>query len=1168
MYLKHIKLAGFKSFVDPTTIPFGRVLNAIVGPNGCGKSNVVDAIRWVVGEISAKQLRGQSMTDVIFNGTSGRQPVGKAAVEMLFDNSDGRIGGEFASYSELAIRREVGREGQSDYFINGTPCRRRDILDIFLGTGFGPRSYAIIEQGMISKLIEAKPEDLRVYIEEAAGVSKYKERRRETENRIRHTQDNLDRLSDVREELEKQLARLKRQANAAERYQELKQEERKLSAQMKALQWKALGQQLMSQDRLVAEQGILYEQQQAELRETETQIERTRQAQYETTEAQNQAQKNYYGLGAEIAKLEQQIQHTEAQIVRWQQELSEAESLWEEINDNSTEHQQQIQALEHELNQWSPQSESVYREAADAQHLLAQSEQAMQRWQQEWDHFQEELSHVHSQKEVAKTKTEHTENDLTNLQQRRDQLQQQFQSINLTQLQQSISPLNEKTAHINQELNVVKEQLQNYVQKIQQQRELNYQELKSLQQLQQELQAKTGRYASLEALQQSALGQDNQATHAWLQKQSLSQAARLSQQLTVKAGWEVAVETVLSGYFDAVQVDAIHPFIDQMGQWDQGCITLFEKSNHSISASSKGATLADQVNRDCPFYAWLSTVYVADNISDAQKLRTQLAAHESVMTREGLWMGPNWVRYAKASDTQSGILLREQQLRQLREDIHLFEKTLADQEELHRLSEANLAQLEAEREALHQRYQELSAELTKVGALLSAQQAELNSHQQRQQQLQQSIEECEQHIVMAQKTLQDMQINWEALKGHQEDFQQRREHLLTDREQCRVSLDQARVTAQQKQQRADEFAIRLSSNQNQLALLKQTMQRDERQLESLSERRSTLREHLVEENSPLAQYKQQLQEQLARRLTAENELRQVEALLDQHNQRLQQFESKRSETQALLSDLQTKIQELKMERQSITVRQTTIIEQLVEQNQMLETLLAELPETAEFTAWEQELAAVQRRIENLGPINLAAIDEYQEISQRKEYLDKQNNDLVEALTILQEAIKKIDRESKAKFKETFDRVNEGLGKLFPKVFGGGNASLELTEDDFLSTGILVRAQPPGKKNSTIHMLSGGEKALTAISLIFSLFQLNPAPFCVLDEVDAPLDDLNVGRFCHLVKEMSKEVQFIVISHNKVTIESADQLMGVTMQEPGVSRIVSVNMEQAVSMAVA
>lgn len=1166
MYLKNIKLAGFKSFVDPTTIPIRGYLNAIVGPNGCGKSNVVDAVRWVIGEMSAKQLRGQTMSDVIFNGTNVRKPVGKASVELQFENNAGKLTGEYASYSEIAIRREVGREGQSSYFINGTSVRRRDVVDIFLGTGLGPRSYAIIEQGMISNLIEAKPEDLRVYIEEAAGISKYKERRRETENRIRHTNENLDRINDIREELEKQLRHLKRQANAAERYKVYKQEERLLEAQIRALEWQQLEQKLSAQDRLINDQDVLREEQTAKQRHIETEIEKARIQHEEVLEKQGEIQKNYYGFGAEIARLEQRINDTQEQTKRWEKELQENKTLSEELSENTFECQNQIKELLAELERLNPRTTDVRLIADQAREALAKAEKNMDQWQAEWDKFQASSSQLDGQIGVSRTKIEHNQLQLKDISHQKNQIQANIAELKLDELQTQIEPLRARCDQVDSKLHEAKTKLQTCTHQITEQRALNHEYSAGLQKTRQELQKLEARHASLDALQKSALGQDKEQANVWLNDRNLCSHPRLGQNLHVAAGWELAVETVLGGYFDAVCVDEIDRYLPQLNELTEGQLTLLERPKQSQqNTTTNKATLADKIDSAWPFRQWLTGIYVAENIAEGERLRTELAMHESVITQDGVWLGVNWVRVRKETDTQSGILMREQQLKQLAQQITASQEKLTEQEQQLAAGEANLDQLETERDINHQLYQDLSAQTTQVQKELSSKKTHFDNEKQRQQQLQNSLTECEQRIASIQNNLQSAQTQLQELSTDQQRYATRRTHLITQRDQLRDVLEKQRLETQQKEQTANELEIRLSANENQLTVLRQTVQRDERQLKQLIERQEILTTNLSDSDAPLNSMNEELQTLLGKRLEVEKELHAVEEQVERHSQLLRNLEEQRNTLQRELNNFQEKIQELQMERQAIKVRQTTIKERLSETDSILEDVIAKLPEEAEIHEWEERLTAVTQRIQKLGSINLAAIEEYDATNERKEYLDRQQADLVEALTILQDAIRKIDRETRTKFRETFDRINQKFQEIFPIIFGGGQAHLHLTDEDLLSTGIVVKAQPPGKRNVNIHMLSGGEKALTAISLVFALFQLNPAPFCILDEVDAPLDDVNVGRFCQLVKEMSQQTQFLIISHNKVTIEMADHLMGVTMQEPGVSRIVSVDMEQAIGM---
>lgn len=1168
MNLKSIKLAGFKSFVDPTVIPINANLTGIVGPNGCGKSNVVDAIRWVIGESSAKQLRGESMADVIFNGAGGRKPVGMAAVELIFDNSDGRIAGEYAKFSEISIRREVHREGQSQYSLNGVQCRRRDITNLFLGTGLGARSYSIIEQGVISELIEAKPEELRVHLEEVSGISKYKERRRETETRMRHTQENLDRLNDLNEELSKQLRHLKRQAEAAERYTELKQQERTLQAEIKVLQWQGLNQQLANQEAPLTQCQLTQDEQLTHLREIETAIEKSRIEHVEANAKRDEVQKQFYGLGAGIARLEQRIQHCQEQILRWRKEQSEVESLYEELAGHTEEQRQNIEELTAELTELAPQTAVAKTAAHNAGQALQAAEQRMHQWQQRWDGFQTESAQFVAQIGILKANLQHYDQQLTSLNSRHAQLLERQKQLPLSALAAEIDPLTAIVVQHRQALETLQASLAVISDSIRGQRQQNLEAKQNLDHQRQQLQTLQSRHASLDALQQSALGYHDDHTKAWLSQYSLASRPRLGQVLQVNSGWELAVETVLGGYFDAVCLDNLDHFIESMTQISQGHLTLIDlKRNPGIAVVTvELPLLATQIGSQWLLSEWLSGVYVAENLAQALTVRDRLDAGESIITRDGIWLGKNWARVNKAVDKNNGILVREQELKQLSRDIASVRELVLDQQSNTEQGEKNLRQLEEQRDLQHHEYQNTSTHLTEAQTQLSGRQSRFTELQQQQQRLVREISECEQSIQNLQGLLEKNRGQLSHFNQVEKNQAQQQAELLQERDQRRQELDEARQKAGRERQSADELAVRAAAVENQLVLLKQSSLRDARQQQQLEERRELLANHLAENEEPFGELRVELQQQLELRLNIEQTLRASELALAEAQQQLEQLTKAQQHTQERLALAKTQWQNLQMERQAILVRQTTIQEQLTEQNWVLNDLTAALASEANLPEWEKQLETVTARVNRLGPINLAAIDECQAVSERKIYLDKQQADLNEALDILKTAINKIDRETRTQFQETFNQVNQNFQALFPQIFGGGKAMLELSEDDWLTAGILVKAQPPGKRNATIHMLSGGEKALTAVALVFSMFKINPAPFCVLDEVDAPLDDMNTGRFCQLVKEMAKTTQFIVISHNKVTISMSERLMGVTMQEAGVSRIVSVDVAEAVALA--
>jgi chromosome segregation protein len=1170
MNLKSIKLVGFKSFVDPTVIPVTARLTGVVGPNGCGKSNIVDAIRWVIGETSAKQLRGQAMTDVIFNGTAGRKPVGMAAVELIFDNSDGRIGGEYARYSEISIRREVHREGQSQYFLNGVHCRRRDIIDVFLGTGLGARSYAIIEQGVISELVEAKPEELRTHLEEVAGISKYKERRRETEMRMRHTQENLDRLNDVNEELCKQLRHLKRQAEAAERYTALKQQERRLQAELKVLQWQTLGRQSAEQETQLTDSQLQQDALLAQLRAVETEVEKIREKHAQASAERDAVQKQFYSAGAQIARLEQQISHCQEQLQHWRKELTDIEAQSQELATHTEEQQQHIAQLSADFAELTPQAVTAKTSAQTAGEAWQAMEQQMRQWQQSWDVFQKETAQLSAETRVLKTDIQHYEQQFASLEIRHRQLLERREQLPLETLTAEIAPLTEQSAVQRKELEELQAGLTQISEAIRVLRQENSDRQHSLDHCRREWQQLQSQQAALAAVQQTALGYHDDHTKEWLSQWQIADRPRLGQALQVNSGWELAVETVLGGYFDAVCLERVDEFIESMAQISQGCCTLIGCgiSSDAMEDRQRGQAplLSAQIQSQWPLQNWLSGIYTADNWQEAQQMRERLTNEESVITRDGVWLSKHWVRINKAVTKDSGVLVREQALKQLARQIDEAHATvLAEQEQLER-GQAQWRQLEEQRDARHQEYQTVSAKLTEAQSQLSARQSRFSELQQQQQRLAKEVVECEQSLHNLQELLTKHREKYQQTVAVEQSQAQERVHRLQERDRLQHCLDEVRRKADQERRAADECLVRLTATENQLALLKQNSLRDERRCQQLEERREWLTTQLAEHAEPLTAWRTELQQQLADRLSIEKTLHAAQEALTASQQQLEQLTKTQQEAQKQLSALKTQWQTWQVEHQAVVVRQATIIEQLVEQQWVLEELLAALSPSAETPLWENQLADVMARIQRLGPINLAAIDEYQTVSERKIYLDKQQADLNEALDILKAAIQKIDRETQIQFQETFTQVNQNFQQLFPRIFGGGKAMLELLEEDWLTAGILVKAQPPGKRNATIHLLSGGEKALTAVALVFAMFQLNPAPFCVLDEVDAPLDDMNTGRFCQLVKEMAKTTQFIMISHNKVTISLAERLMGVTMQEAGVSRIVSVDVAEAVALA--
>jgi chromosome segregation protein len=1168
MRLKTIKLAGFKSFVDPTSIPMPSNMVGIVGPNGCGKSNTIDAVRWVMGESSAKNLRGDSMADVIFNGSTSRKPVGQATVELIFDNSDGGLGGEYAHYAEISIKRQVSRDGQSNYYLNNTRCRRRDITDIFLGTGLGPRSYAIIEQGTISRLIEAKPEELRIFIEEAAGISKYKERRRETESRIKSTRENLDRINDLREELEKRIATLQRQAKTAERYKALKEEERKLKAELLALRFHNLDATVQERDKQIQSQETALEGQIAELRNIEATIENQREQQIEVNEKFNEVQGRFYALGAEIARLEQTIAHAKESRQQQERELREVESAWREATEHLTSDRSSIEDLKMALEGHEEQMLLAREQEAESSALLTQSEEGMHQWQQQWDEFnQTSAGHIRSA-EVEKARIHHLEQNLTQLNQRMQRMEDELATLSPGALDGEIEAFQLERAELDEQLAQLRYELEQQVEQIGHERQLAQSLSVELDADRSRLQSMQGRKSSLEALQQQALGKGNHAVNNWLKGRGLDNATRLAQSLDVEKGWEKAVEVVLGLHLESVCVNGMEAVATALQDLNQGALALFDTGSAALAVSYGSLTesLLNKVSSSHSMTSLLSGIYAVDGLDQALSLRNRLQAHESIVTRDGMWLGHDWLRVVRGNDEKAGVLQREQELKTLSAEI---DETRARVEELHsQLMENRSRQqtLERGRDELQIAVNQTTQTLARIESQLSARNERLQQFQNRKNRLETDINDLRQQREGNDQTVAEARARLSEALALTENFEEQRHALTQQREELRQQLDSSRQRARADRDRAHEIALKLQSIRAQLDGTQQRLERMQSQLANLERRREELQMKLQGRGDPIEELALQLEELLEKRLGVEEELMLARRALEEVDHAMRQSAEQRHRAEQKSQQMRGQLEQLRMASQEIRVRSQTVREQFSETGFVLEEIFAQLVDGADEHAWQNQVNEIGQSIQRLGAINLAAIEEYEEQSQRKAYLDAQCTDLTDALNTLENAIRKIDKETRTRFKDTFDKVDSGVKELFPRLFGGGHAYLELTGEDLLDTGVTIMARPPGKRNSSIHMLSGGEKALTAVALVFSIFQLNPAPFCMLDEVDAPLDEANVGRFCRMVKEMSEKVQFIFITHNKTTMEMSDHLTGVTMHEPGVSRLVAVDIEEAIQMA--
>ena len=1169
MRLEKIKLAGFKSFVDPTTVEFPSSLVGIVGPNGCGKSNIIDAVRWVMGESSAKQLRGESITDVIFKGSSGRKPVGQASIELIFDNSDGSLGGEYAKYSQISIRRQVTRDAQSVYLLNGVRCRRRDITDVFLGTGLGPRSYSIIEQNMISRVVEAKPEELRAYLEEVAGISKYKERRRETENRIKHTRENLDRIKDIIEEKESQLRRLKRQTSAAKRYKVLREEERLLKSRLLALRWRALDNELSNFANEISQKETELESHHAQLQSINTQLENLHQAKIESNETFNEVQSRYYTIGSEISRIEQSIEHQKEKRQRLEDDLMQTQQAVTEARNSLSTDESRFNDLQKQLGELKPKFGSVQNTAEASHATLTSVEKAMHDWQMEWDAFNEAASKASQIAQVQQTRIQHLEQQQVLTDQRLSKLEEERQALSQdADLSKEVEAINAEAVQVKSIVQKHQEQYSQIIGYISQQREQNQALFSDLNKESGQLRELKGQYASLIALQQAALGQKDEKLTNWLEKHDLKSNLRLAQNLKVEKGWEKAVETVLGSHLEAVCVDAFDKVVSLIDSLEQGVMTFLDVNSSAASfTASQHTLLNDKLQSNFSIGELLNNVYAVESLTDALALRASLGGGESVITRDGIWVGRNWLKVSREHTEKSGIIQREQEIKSLKQAIELTEQQVNQIEQTLNEGRAKIAEFETMREQLQQTLAQSKSEYSNYQAKLQVKQAEINRVHQRQSAFTTEITEQQKHIDQLKHNLQEARHLWENAMTVMEQNANLRKELLGKRDECRQKLNAVREQARLDRELAHEMELKQQLMTSQLANLTQSIERMTRQLTVLDERQMQLTGQLAQDNeSPIDQLQVNLDTALEKRLLIEQELKTARKRADDHEHDIQARQKERHQAEEAVQISRDKLEKRRLEEQTLKVKKTTLQEQLAESTFELNELLQDMPEEANEDNLSEAIEKTALRITRLGPINLAAIHEYDQVSERKIYLDKQLADLDEALETLQNAIRKIDKETRHRFKDTFETVNNTFKELFPNIFRGGSAYLEMTGEDLLDTGVMLMAKPPGKNVSSIHLLSGGEKALTAIALVFSLFQLNPAPFCMLDEVDAPLDDANVFRYCNLVKEMSDKVQFIFISHNKSTIEMAQHLTGVTMNEPGVSRIVAVDVDAAVAMA--
>jgi chromosome segregation protein len=1157
--LTQVKLSGFKSFVDPTSIHVPGQLVGIVGPNGCGKSNVIDAVRWVLGESRASALRGDSMQDVIFNGSGNRKPLARASVELIFDNSLGRAAGQWSQYAELSVRRVLQRDGESSYFINGTHVRRRDITDVFLGTGLGPRAYAIIEQGMISRVIEAKPEELRVFLEEAAGVSRYRERRKETEHRLSDTRENLARVTDIRNELGAQIDKLDSQAKVASRYKELQQELQLKQHLLWYLRRKDASADREKHAKEIASVTNEVEAGTARLREVESRMETARAAHFAAGDSLNAAQAAVYAANAEVAKHESELRHVEESRSRLEGQHTERRvqlASWRE----------QRSQLTQALHMWAARSGGAKQRVADAQASLArenlrlpESEQAYRAKQELLNESRSKLLQAESRLLLEQQKVTHLEGNLQSLMQRRERLEAELQSLAEPD-SAGMNAANERVVLLDRTL----QEAQAGVDALQAESEaLGATSAAAAEADSEASREHTAADAQLATLKQvQAAAEEEAPLHEWLERHRLAAQPRFWQKIRIDHGWETAVESVLRERLHA------HELADSSALGtDRPPVkaSLFGPGSAAAVATLAGhVPLRDKVHAIDDRIAgaladWFAGVYAVEGRPTAEQ-RAAIPAGALLVNRQGDQFTRHTLGFHAPDSADAGILARQSEIEILEERCRaLAQRAAAAAAEAKRiegkLAEHTLA-LEQARDAVGARQQEkhdAQIEALKLGQALER-------YRERTAQIRDEIgvvgdEGTRDGARLAEATAAGAHIAGEIRAAKQQLEAVRADYVATE-----TTLAEQRVRTQQAEREAHDAVFGEREISAKIAEIDASVRMIDQQIGHAEVEIARLTEELAVD--PVPAVRSALGAAAESRMGCDKTLGAAREAVEAAASTLRGLEEERLAIEHAIAPLRERINELRLKEQAAQINHDQYEMQLHDASADEARLAAESEGAPRPSALQGEITRLTQAVNELGAVNLAALEELAAGRERKGYLDAQSADLEEAVATLEDAIRRIDRETRELLRQTFESVNRHFGSLFPVLFGGGEAKLVMTGEEILDAGVQVMAHPPGKRNSSIHLLSGGEKALTAISLVFSLFQLNPAPFCLLDEVDAPLDDSNTTRFCDLVRKMSVQTQFLFISHNKITMEMATQLIGVTMPESGVSRVVAVDIEEA------
>ncbi len=1169
MQLKSIKLSGFKSFVDPTHFEMPGQLIGVVGPNGCGKSNIIDAVRWVLGESRASELRGESMQDVIFNGSGLRKPSGRASVELIFDNSEGRAQGQWSAFTELGIKRVLTRDGNSSYYVNNQVVRRKDIQDIFLGTGMGPRGYAIIGQGTINRILEAKPEELRVFLEEAAGVSKYKERRKETASRLEDTKENLVRVEDILRELDQQLNRLEKQATVAERHAELSTEMKSQQQLLWFVRQTEAGKEQERHANGIRDTQVGLEEQTAKMRHAETELETMRTEQYALQDKVSEAQGDLYQTNADVSQVESQIRYVQEARQRLQQQSQDLQAQLQRWTVQETDAAQAQRTAEQELSLAAEKEQTLVADLSGLQEQMPAREEAYQIHARELNDARENLATIDQRLASLGERVKAITTQVEELKGRDTRLEAELAGMrrpDAEALQMAI----DRHAMAQRKVDEARQKAGEAQQRVPAADEARNTAQQQIQSANQELAQTEAKLTALTALQASVQAQGK--IGPWLESKGLKESKRLWQELKVESGWEAALESVLRERLAAVTAKSVQETLALANDAPPSRLAILLTEDISPAHTNVPADFIPLLTRvqsaGAPGVAavlqeWLDNIYIANSLEDALHRREKLPAGGAFVTQQGHLVSRVGVQLYAADSEQAGMLARAQEMEGL-------EKQLRAQKLIQSELQGELDQCVANYQAAHQ-----AAEQTRIAAEQAVQevhgfevermqltQAE-EKYSQRAEQIQGELSELrqqmEQLIQTQEQSAEELAQSEESKQGLQENLaiaQEKLELATQERDRLREALRSSEMSAQ-------EAAFATRSLQQRIADLQRDQSTARVQIMEIQDKQATSEQELETLSDEEAQDKLQglLLARSAREAALANARTEQDALLHQ----LREADEVRLQIERSLQPMRDKVVDLQLREQAARLNFEQFATLLSDAEADLTALEASFSPDLKVGALQTEVNRLNSEIQSLGPVNMAALDELSSSRERKQFLDAQSADLNEAMQTLTDAIAKIDAETRDLLQGTFDQVNTHFGKLFPELFGGGHAELVMTGEEILDAGVQVMAQPPGKKNSSIYLLSGGEKALTAIALVFSLFLLNPAPFCLLDEVDAPLDDANTLRYAQMVAKMSNKTQFVFISHNKITMEIAHQLIGVTMQEQGVSRIVAVDISSAVSM---